>query len=35
MINLALVLNSQGKHEADEEMHKRGLELLEMVLGLH
>jgi len=33
MNNLALVLDSQGKYEAAEEMHRRALELCEKVLG--
>ena len=33
MNNLALVLDSRGKYEAAEEMHRATLELREMVLG--
>jgi hypothetical protein len=33
MNNLAVVLDSQGKYEAVEEMHRRSLELREEVLG--
>lgn len=33
MNNFALVLKSQSKHEAAEEMHQRALELREKGLG--
>jgi hypothetical protein len=33
MKNLAEMLRSQGKYEADEKMHWRALELKEKVLG--
>ncbi|KAF6787316.1 Kinesin light chain 3 [Colletotrichum sojae] len=33
MNNLANVLNSQGKYEAVEQMHRQTLELREKVLG--
>jgi hypothetical protein len=33
MNNLALVLESQGKYKAAEEMHRQALELCEKVLG--